>query len=413
MNQRQTFGSFLRLRLWPVFKFPRRTLLVFLLNFLKLTRLRKIFIFERLEIVSHYSAIPLEIQSLKLVENWISCGPQWDARSVPKLRDGVPKIGYSIFEDASVAANPRFSGVISRGKFHFRQTVNSNSLPKVVTSHPPVSGFLMERSGDLLFSAAKGLELPTGIFVGTPSPHNWYHWLIDTLSAVYLARFLPREFAEYPLLLPEEGMFKGDWLTMLYGCSGGRKIISLQKERYTQVKSLVWLDGPTARGPFGIGPDTALFSMETGAMNHFRNELLTVFPAKVANPRQERLFLARSPGSLRGYNQAELIEIARTYGFEPIFQESLPLSDSISLVRDAEYLIGPHGAGWATAIFAQKAKGALIWAWDEAAQENWFYNLLATRGIPFETLFTGPGNNSCDYVLSDRAFEESLRRMLR
>ncbi|OWY04497.1 hypothetical protein [Thioclava sp. IC9] len=31
---------------------------------------------------------------------------------------------------------------------------------------------------------------------------NWYHWLIEILPAAYLARDLPSDYADYPLLVP-------------------------------------------------------------------------------------------------------------------------------------------------------------------------------------------------------------------
>jgi hypothetical protein len=73
-----------------------------------------------------------------------------------------------------------------------------------------------------------------------------------------------------------------------------------------------------------------------------------------------RIFLKR-PGERRNYNQDELIEIARRYGFEPVTPELLSLQDQATTFAEASAVIGPSGAAWVGMIFREQPLLGLSW----------------------------------------------------
>lgn len=88
--------------------------------------------------------------------------------------------------------------------------------------------------------------LERGIFVGTWSPHNWFHWTIDILPSVWLSTKLPAAFDDYPILLPPNSLQKATWREPFNLVSGSRSVVELSDMRYTNVRDLIWIDSPTA-----------------------------------------------------------------------------------------------------------------------------------------------------------------------
>lgn len=345
-------------------------------------------------------------------EDWVSASAVSGAEGVPSAPEEFGGLGYSTEEAVFITSNPRVSGVVSGDSFLLSPN-NLRPFESIPTSNPPVSGFLSIRKQHLLLRVRKSEGYPCGIFVGSDSPHNWFHWLVDTLPSVYLARFLPQQFNEVPLLVPEVALRRDHWLESLKAVSDGRPIRPISSDAYHLVGELLWIHGPTAKRHVHREELHAEFAIERNTILEFRDVLLAELASPIPPPgRPPRIYLARLPGSLRPYNQDELLAIAEKYGFRAVYLENHSLTESLSLLSRAEYIIGPHGAGWAQALFAKSAKGAMLWTWNEAATENWFHNVLALAGIPCETLFTGPGSNSSPYILDAGGFEESLSRML-
>jgi hypothetical protein len=324
-----------------------------------------------------------------------------------------PEIGYSVTRSALVTSNPRVSAVISGDCFYLSPN-NLKPSSSVPTSIPPVSGLLRIRSEHVLALPTVKSSIETGIFAGSDSPHNWFHWLIDTLPGIYLAKFLPEQFNDVPLLVPAEYLERHHWQESLDAIAGGRTIIPIDKRTYVKVGNLIWVHGPTAKGNFNVGEQRFEFAIQKETLESFRKFFMEAIGAKFDPTRpRTRIYLARSEGSNRPYNQREILKISEKYGFTALYPENHSLKQSIEMILHSEYIIGPHGAGWAFSLFAESAQAALLWTWEEAISENWFHNLLALRGIKHETLFTGHGSNSAPYHLDHNEFERRLAKLLR
>ncbi|HWY61373.1 MAG TPA: glycosyltransferase family 61 protein [Rhizomicrobium sp.] len=80
------------------------------------------------------------------------------------------------------------------------------------------------------------------------------------------------------------------------------------------------------------------------------------FPA-YAGPR--RVYIARRGPARRVLNEQELLAKLAAHGFVFAYMEDLSFRDQLSLLRDAQIVVGPHGAGLVYAMFMPK-NGALI-----------------------------------------------------
>ena len=345
-------------------------------------------------------------------ERWVAVSAE-SGEYLSPFREETNLVGFSNHEDILVSANSRYSAVIEDSRFVLAPSP-SRRAEEIITSYPPVSGLLRFDDDELLLKVKAYKEVPKALFVGSLSPHNWYHWFIVYLPSVYLARFLHSEFHNYPLLVPDVVMNKPHWIEMLSTVIGDREIIGLSSDSYLHVRRLVWIHGPTARLPRDYQDGTCNLAMEVELINEYRafvlNKLGLSFDPKEP---QSRLFLARPEGSLRPYNQDQILSIAREFGFEPLYSEKLTLHESIRRLLQAEYVAGPHGAGWANALFTERGRGSLIWTWDEGLRENWFHNVLLARGIQVKTISTGPGSNSSPYTLDPATFRDFLGDLTR
>ncbi len=383
-----------------------------LLAFLIALDVRRIFSLRALTVKTSDRGKVRELIEFTTIQNWFfAAAGSPDLHPMPQ-GDLAPTLGFVRFTEASVCANPRHSSIIQAGSLYLEPN-GSNTTPRITVSDPPLAGHLYYFKETLLANVTHVGGVAEGIYVGSKSPHNWYHWIVDTLPAVYLSRFLPSEYQHFPLLLPELGPEKLHWIETLAAANPGRKIITLERDNYIRVTNLIWVHSPTVRREeFPTGLNASL-AMESQAMLAYRNHMMRVLaPDLQSGHTKNRIFLARNQSGLRPYNQEEILEIAKDFGFRPLHLESMELAESIELIANAQYIIGPHGAAWASAIFATSAQAALLWTWDEALNENWFHNVLGLQNTSCTTLLTGPGDNNSAYVLPPEKFRAALIRML-
>jgi hypothetical protein len=338
---------------------------------------------------------------------------------VPK---NYPELTARAFENALISANPRLTAAIVESELIIPAVADEGPW-KIDVGTPTHGGMKYLRDSSMLVRVkTRKPPLEKGIFVGTWSPHNWFHWIIDTLPTVFFAQELPSEFDELPLLLPRSVSSKGAWLEPLDLVSNGRKIeFVLEPHSYTQVSQLLWLDSPTSPGPISRStPEEGSLKIHRTALAGYRDFVIKSLELE-PHPSPERVFLARSPSGNRPYNQDALVRIASTFGFETVFLDTLNFADSVRAVVSAKFIVGPHGAGWANTLFNTSGASALMWTWRQGANRNWFANVAKVAGIDMRVIFTdsqdslelkGENPRSRSHDLPEKLFAATLEKML-
>ena len=311
--------------------------------------------------------------------------PNEDARTTMPRRN-FPALGARQIRHVQVTANRRCSGVIHKTKFLIPQSAPQG--PWNLRVGKPVTGGITWQKGAMILidtGIDKG-TLERGIFVGTWSPHNWFHWTIDILPSVWLSTKLPAAFDDYPILLPPNSLQKATWREPFNLVSGSRSVVELSDMRYTNVRDLIWIDSPTAPGPLPIDRKSEpRFSAHGSALNAYRSHVLSQLGIdETSVERSRKIFLARRDGGNRPYNQEELIEVAQQFDFQPVFLENMPLKDSIRTMLESKIVVGPHGAGWASALYCQARTKGFLWTWEQSRHDNWFANIAEVRKMRFE-----------------------------
>ena len=322
-----------------------------------------------------------------------------------------PAIGFRTVSNALVGSNRRVSAIVSGTTLLLPEAVDEGPW-NIRVGDPATGGVLRQDSNHVLVRMRQSSPtLSRGIFVGSWSPHNWFHWTIDTLPSVFLTRYLPKEFDDFPILLPESFHARAAWGEPLGLVLGQRKVKLLRENQYTAVKNLVWVDSPTCPGPLPTrAPSGPRFSLHRTAMLAYRDHVLEGLGLDAQGFTQSRrIFLARAHGSYRTYNQEEALKIAAEFGFEPVYLETLSFKESVAVMLNASAVMGPHGAGWANALYCRPGTIGVMWTWDESRHDNWFANIGKLADIDFSTLFTGSIHTN-GHNVDPRQLREHLRQ---
>jgi capsular polysaccharide biosynthesis protein len=330
--------------------------------------------------------------------------------------DVYPSLGFRDMGRAMVSANPRVTTVLKDGVFWLPQAVDQGPW-RVAGFSPTTGGITYQLGSEVLAtpSLSPG-SIPAGIFIGTWSPHNWYHWIIDILPSVFLARQLPNAFRDYPLLIPELALKNPAWLEPLELVRHGREIVPLPPEKYVRVEHLIWVDSPTSPGPLPINRTrNGNFRIHGTAMRAYRDHIVSALRLP-GGPPTRKLFLARRQNGNRPYNQDELLRVAGTFGYEPVYLDTLNFRESVKVMSEALCVVGPHGAGWANALFCSPSTRVFLWTWAEAKQDNWFANICSVGGLDYRVALSAQLNEDKsrvhfakeDFILALQDLEASI-----
>jgi hypothetical protein len=255
-------------------------------------------------------------------------------------------------------------------------------------SSPVTGGIWGQQGGEFLqLSAKTRFETePSAIFVGALSPHNWYHWLCQTLPTLYLSRALAIP-ESVPLVLHAGTFPDNKWRESFDLMDIRREILFIDDDDTLLVDELYWTDAPVDRGPFAQSLQHPV-SIHGPAFRDFQNYLLEKVP--VSSPGQaktpKKVMLIRSQGATRPYNQEEIVAIASEYGFVSIALESLSFQAVVNLFRGAERIIGPHGASFANIMFCAPGTKVLQWQAKDSTAVNDYSSLAVCCGLDFRVI---------------------------
>ena len=264
-------------------------------------------------------------------------------------------------------------------------------------------------------------SLPVGIAIFGNGSFNYYHWLIEILPAAFLSQRLGDEFQSYPFLVPEQYEEYSSFRDSLEVFRAGRSVVAMRADRQYRIDDLVIIDSPV-HGPFnlraGIWPEVNDYSQNTSVLTAFREIILNAL-AVSSTTSEQNIFLARE-NTRRNYNQDELIEIAKSFGFEVVFPENLTFLEQLQLFQSASLVVGASGAAWANMLFCKTGSRGLTWVFPEYRGFCAYSNLAKIVGLDLEYLFptadrtiTSSGAAySAEYRVDPELFQTALNNLV-
>jgi len=175
-----------------------------------------------------------------------------------------------------------------------------------------------------------------GILLSTPWHHNFYHWMIEIL----------------PRLISYDRCSSLQYVPIIVPKSAPRFVAeSLKLAGY--LSKVIFLDDGVYR--FNT---LHMLSMLSPSMDvsadavDWLNKKFADAPSTPTAPK--RVYVSRRDAKIRFVsNECDLTRTLSEFGFETIVMSDLSLADQISIFRNAECIIGPHGAAFANLVFTR------------------------------------------------------------
>ncbi|MBY5934986.1 glycosyltransferase family 61 protein [Tateyamaria omphalii] len=238
-------------------------------------------------------------------------------------------------------------------------------------------------------SHSQTAEVPYGICAFGHGDANWYHWLAEILPVVWLSRNLPAEFKDYPLLVPETALTIPSFRETLDLCRGDREVIGLRGDVLHRFDRLVHIPSPVS-GPFNMRdhmwPEPEDYIQNVDVVRQVRHAVLENLGIERDADSPKRVFLVRPPRA-RSYNQEDIRVAAEARGFTAVQMEQLTFREQVSLMYNAEFVIGPTGAAFANTLFMSPGSQSLVWALQEYDGACFFSNLAHAAGCEMTYCF--------------------------
>ncbi len=177
--------------------------------------------------------------------------------------------------------------------------------------------------------------------IATSGAGNYYHWLNDCLTRLWL---LEQSGAEgYQLLVPNRLLAFQEQTLALLGFSEAR--LAPFGEEHWQLRQLLV---PSLT-------NTACQS-HPAACRWLAQRLLGALPPRTA-ARPRKLYVSRKHAAKRRLaNEAEIERVLAPRGFETVYTERLTVAEQAALFQQAEAVVSLHGAGLANLLFMQEGR---------------------------------------------------------
>lgn len=197
------------------------------------------------------------------------------------------------------------------------------------------------------------------LIISSRSQSSYYHWYSECLTRLAVAR----NYKDVPILISKDlNAWQRESLELL-GVNRSR-LVEVDEECY-EVESLLFASFP---GRTGL--------MSDWAFAWLRDRFRGAVPSRPG----KRIYIGRQAVAHRKVsNEAALISALAPLGFTPVEGYSLKENEKIALMRDAEIVVGIHGAGMTNILFAPQG-ATVIEILDPEHLVGCYYSMAAGLG---------------------------------
>lgn len=168
---------------------------------------------------------------------------------------------------------------------------------------------------------------------------NYYHWTLQCLANLLVYRRLVGS-DDFMAVVPSLNRFQSQ-LMSLSGFSG--RTVEIETEEVLATNHGIY--GNLCGGAFSFAPHPATIA-EFDALSA---------EAEPSRSFGKRIYASRLDArAMRGIvNEDEVCDVMRRHGFEIIAPGELDIEDQIAAFRDADVIVGPHGAGLTNLVYCR------------------------------------------------------------
>lgn len=331
-----------------------------------------------------------------------------DSDSELSRRKMLAPVGMWKVQNGEAYCFPKFSLVREKGLL-LLPTRTEEGPYNLYPRTNPTRGFQVLRSNSKVALARlpeKPILVDSCAYVGTRSPGNWSHWLINFLPGVMVAgEFFRGRFA--PPLIVGPGFRDGQARSLLFDHfwpNGGTVLCG--EDQLVRSREIYWFEQPFADSPRPVDKKNLKPKFANRAiMAEFRRRLLEFANEMCADGSfPEKIFLAREKTMSRPYNLEEVHAAAHESGYSVVYLNRLPIEQQIAVVANADRIAGPTGSAFANTIVAKHGAKLLEFSFSKRQDkvEDWYAPLADIAGaqyfIDYESL---RDNQESDEILFD------------
>lgn len=236
------------------------------------------------------------------------------------------------------------------------------------------------------------------LWLGGPSPANYYHWVIDTLPRLLALRAC-------------EGLWEGRRLLVCPDLAGYMResldLLGVPADKLLPVAGPTWL-----RSVYAVSDVSSYGHVHPVAPAALRAAFLPLAGDDPAEPGRRLLVLRGDAARRRLLNEAEVAAWAAARGFEAVSLSGMGFLDQIRLFRGARIVLGAHGAGLTNLVWATPGRCALVELAPKAPSLNHFQRLARRLGMPCRQVVCArtarPGDRDGDFLADLGTLERAL-----
>lgn len=274
-----------------------------------------------------------------------------------------------------------------------------------VENHPIFSTFRLPKS--------RPLSGRTAILVTPEARENYYHWLIDLLPRALLLKRARAGFEAFDhILINGSPALYEEPSLLAVGLPLNKLIYAGANDRFRIERAII----PSMDH---LSKVVALWKVRE--LRGLRDEFLASCLPEPPSVTPKKIYISRKHASVRRLlNESELLPLLKDAGFAIIELESLPWPEQVRLFSNAEILLAPHGAGFASIVFC-KPNTVVTEIVTRAGYLDFYLHLAASAGLRYHFLEAHPrvsgrpgsvrALENEDMILDERVLQRFLNQL--
>ncbi len=225
---------------------------------------------------------------------------------------------------------------------------------------------ILNRKKALSYAARNKPTFENAYWFGTRAWKNYYHFIFDCcLRYVDLQKTGAIDDNTDILVFSEPTTFQRSYMNLL----------GIPDERIKTCNS-----GPVRITNLIISASRRQrFACSKKAIHSFSNKILSSIDYSKSRSPKRKIYISRALAKLRNVkNEADVVALLAECGFETVTLETMPIAEQVALIREAEVIVAPHGAGLANLVFAQNPKVVELIPYDSW---GWGYYVPVTHAV--------------------------------
>lgn len=237
---------------------------------------------------------------------------------------------------------------------------------------------------------AKKQHIAKAIKIGGMFGFNFYHVLFQLLPRLFYIGGIDKDV---PIMVDRKVAEIGNMEQLLKWLNKEkREVIYMDEDVAYMVDELYIVSSPNLCIPnfkdgHSLYEPKAQYSIE--CIERLSRELL-LHKADIKTP--EKIYICRRKATaLRGYNEEEVFEFVREFGFVDVYPEQMSMAEQIALFYNAKEIIAPEGAALSNLMFIQPdCKVIILYCMPTLSSE--FASLVKLRGASITEIYDVPND---------------------